>query len=127
MTTLNDVCRYIDQNKSGSTNHPLLYNLRPIQWFYPQSTGINGIYVSPLTEFSNNIEQYVFQLTADIKILETFLNENIPKMLDEHFKEQLSYIQQHWIDVKNKYTIEIDRISKLIIDIRSGRVERLTN
>jgi GTP-binding protein EngB required for normal cell division len=122
MTTLYDICRYIEQNKNSTTNNPILYNLRPIQWLYPQYT---GIFISLSPEFNDNIEQYVFHLTADIKILETFLNENMPNLLSEHFKEQLSRIQKQWIDVKNKYTIEIDRVSKLVIDIRSGRVQEM--
>ncbi|CAF4589804.1 unnamed protein product, partial [Rotaria socialis] len=68
-----------------------------------------------------NIEEYVLQLRDDILKLEKCIKEDLLKLLNRYLKDRLSNLQQQWFVVNKMCTNEIDRLSKLVIDVRSGR------
>jgi hypothetical protein len=121
VNTLRDVCCYIEQNKKSDVHHPVSYSLRSIKWLNPYYTGESAIFISLPTSLINDIEEHILQLRNDIKQLEASIYKNVPQLLCGYLKERQSKLQKQWSDIDNKYKSEIQRLSKLITDIRSGR------
>ena len=118
--TLNDVCRYIEQNRNSTVDHPVSYTLRPITWLYPQYTGEGTTYVPLSSNLNYNVESYILQITESMKRLDACANEGMPT---GHLRELLSKIQKQWLDAKAKFTQEIERFSKLVLEVRNGKIE----
>ncbi|CAF3497595.1 unnamed protein product [Rotaria socialis] len=118
---LYDVCRLLKQAQNKTINYIVSYILRPIKWLYPLYTGTDVEFISLPEHLNNNIEEYVLQLRDDILKLEKSIKEGLLKLLNGYLKDRLSNMQQQWFVVNKMCTNEIDRLSKLVIDVRSGR------
>ncbi|CAF3179320.1 unnamed protein product [Rotaria sp. Silwood2] len=121
-----DICRYIKQNQNKTVDYPLSYTLRPIKWLFPTYTGPGATFILPPPELNNNIEQNMHQLRDNITKLEISIKLDLPKLLNGHLKDQISNLQKSWSNMNEKFINEIERLAKLVIDIRSGRIQVLT-
>jgi GTPase SAR1 family protein len=122
MNTLGEVCRYIQRNKNSSGNYPVLYTLRRIKSQYSNHIGQLVTFISLPKELNGKIERYVRRLKNDITKLEHSISVEVPRLLCGYLKEQISRVQKQLSDIEKEYTNEIKRLSKLVTDIRSGRV-----
>jgi hypothetical protein len=125
LTTVCDICRYIKEKPNNVNYYPITYILRPIKWLYTQYNGVGGTFTPLPIDLNDNIEDYLLQLTLDVKKLEMSVTENMSKLSFEHLTDQHFNVRHQWLDVMDKYRNEIQRLSSLVIEIRSGQVEKL--
>jgi GTP-binding protein EngB required for normal cell division len=118
-----DVCRYIQQNKDNDVDHPVSYTLRPITWLYPQYNGEGTKFVPLAVDLNHDVELYIIQIRANMRILEMSVSDDVPKLLSGCLREQLLKAQKQWDDMKARCKKEIERFSKLVFEVRCGRVE----
>ncbi|CAF3032087.1 unnamed protein product [Rotaria sp. Silwood2] len=113
MTTLHNIFHSICRLKTDDTQYQQLYYiLCPIS---------NSSYIHLDSIKNNHLEQYLYELSTSMKIIETCFNEDMPNLLCGHFKERFSNVYKQWLDIKNEYVNLIERLSKLVIEIRCGQ------
>jgi GTP-binding protein EngB required for normal cell division len=122
ITKLHEVGRHINQLKHGISNYPMTYNLRSIAYSHSGCTGQGITFVSLPPAVIDFIQKDVFQMLCEIKDLEILLNDTLPKSLGGYLKGQLHDAHQQWSSINKEYIREIDRLSKLLIDYRSGQL-----
>ncbi|CAF2196017.1 unnamed protein product [Rotaria magnacalcarata] len=122
---LADLCQQIIEKKTVVVVHrPLQCFLRPIQWFYPLHVKNKAIFV-PLNR--NNIQivkQCLLPLWFKLKSLQTFIGSQIEELPREHLPKQLHVIQEGIKTIQLKYSVKIESIHKLILQIRSGKLQQ---
>ena len=117
-----DVCCMIQRNEYYLAQYPISYILRPINDFFPEER----IQFNPLPEELNEkIENYVLQLKINVKKIENSVTRDMPKFLCEHLKRSFNKIETQWCDVKKKFTNEIQRLSNLVVLLRSSTADNL--
>ncbi|CAF2650817.1 unnamed protein product [Rotaria sp. Silwood2] len=121
LTKIWDVCCLIQQNQCYLGTYPISYTLRSMKDFFSEYDGGNAQFNILPEEFNEAIENYVFQLIVSMKTLENSMTRDMPKFLCEYLKRQFNNIQTQWLDVKKKFTNEIERLSNLVVEIRSCR------
>ncbi|CAF2117480.1 unnamed protein product [Rotaria magnacalcarata] len=125
ITTIYDIYRYIQENKNTSSNYPISYAIRPIKIVNPQYNRENEKFTRVPRELHAIIEDYVVQIRVDMEQIEKLIARDITDFSREHLKKQFGNIENRWLDVKNKFDNEIQQISKLVLSIRSGKVENI--
>ncbi|CAF4978088.1 unnamed protein product, partial [Rotaria sp. Silwood1] len=133
LTSVVDIFREIDVIKQcRRIRFPLNYTLRLVTMLDPQEseTSLKSLYplhakkaekFRPLSSSLNNrIEQNPLELRNSITYAETFLNENIPNLFDEHLADQLYKARTELSNIKDEYKRNIQRLAKLVVDFRSG-------
>ncbi|CAF1036164.1 unnamed protein product [Rotaria sp. Silwood1] len=126
LTKIWDVCCLIQQNQCYLANYPISYTLRSMKEFFPEYHGENAQFNILPEEFNEAIENYVFQITVSMRTLENSMTRDMPNFLCEHLKRQFNNIETQWLDVKKKFTNEIERLSKLVVENRSSRTNNFT-
>ncbi|CAF4073751.1 unnamed protein product [Rotaria sordida] len=113
MTTLHNIFHSISHLKTDNTQYQQLYYI-----LYPIS---NSSY-KYLDSIKNiRFEQYLYELSTSMKIIEIYFNKDILNLLCGHFKERFSNAYKQWLNLKNEYINLIERLSKLVIEIRCGQ------
>ncbi|CAF3323142.1 unnamed protein product [Rotaria socialis] len=125
ITTIYDIYRYIQQNKNTSSNYPISYSIRPIKIVNPQYDRENEKFIRIPREIHAIIEDYVVQIRVDMEQIEKLIARDITDLSRKHLKKQFGAIENRWLDVKNKFDNEIQQISKLVLNIRSGKIENI--
>lgn len=118
-----DVCCMIQRNEHYLSEYPISYVLRPISEFFPDEGKVQ--FNNLPEEFNETVENYVFQLTMNMKNLESSITRDMPKFLCEHLKQQFNNIETQWLDMKKKFSNEIQRLSNLFVQLRSSIVGNL--
>ncbi|UJR32379.1 hypothetical protein I4U23_019841 [Adineta vaga] len=121
-TSLQEICRYIQQNKNSTVDRPVSYILRPINWLYPSYRETGTKFTVPLSELNRKIEEHLFYIKANIAKMETSLKEEIPKLSCGYLRNYIDNFRKQVSNVKVKYTSMIQQLYKLLVNVRSGRI-----
>ncbi|CAF3573794.1 unnamed protein product [Rotaria sp. Silwood1] len=125
VTKVRDVCHYIKENINNISDYPITYILQPIKDFSRQHNEECRKFTLLSKELNENIEDYVLKLIVDREKLQNTILEDMPKFSSEYLKHQQNNIQIQWLNVNEKITNEIKRLSNFVIQIRSGEAENL--
>ena len=120
-----DVCCMIQRNEYYLSEYSISYILRPINEFFPECYEERIQFNLLPEEFNEKIENYVLQLKINLKKIENSVARDMPKFLCEHLKGSLNKIETQWCDVKKKFTNEIQRLSNLVVQLRSSTTDNL--
>jgi hypothetical protein len=121
MSTLQDVCSYIDANKNEATNYPVMYTLRPIQWMFPQYTGPGINFTSTPSEFRKNVEEYLLEFSMSLEHLKHILDTELTPILNGNIDKQLNDAHLQLQRLTKTQNDVIERLQKLIFEIRKNR------
>ncbi|CAF1318936.1 unnamed protein product [Rotaria sp. Silwood1] len=117
MTTLHNIFHSISRLRTDPTKYQQLYYiLCPISnTSYTHVDSIKNIH----------FEQYLYEVSISMKIIERCFKEDMPNLLCGHFKERYSNAYKQWLDIKNEYRNLIEQLAKLIIEIRYSQNQNI--
>jgi hypothetical protein len=121
MSTLQDVCSYIDANKNEAKNYPVMYTLRPIQWMFPQYAGPGINFTSTPSELRKKVEEYLFEFSMSLEHLKHILDIELTPILSGNIDKQLNDAHLQLQRLTKTQNDMIERLQKLIFEIRKNR------
>ena len=121
-----DICKHIKLKQNNPASSPISYVLQPIKSLYPTYSGQGVTFISLPESIIDKIEEYVLQTGHYITKLKILVTDELPKLLNGHLKEQLFLLKVNWSNTQKKYNNEVEHLSKLMIDVRRGRISPKT-
>jgi GTP-binding protein EngB required for normal cell division len=126
MSTLREVCSYIDTNKSETMNYPIIYILRPIKWMFPEYMGHGVNFTSTPSAVREKIEQYLIEFSNTLENLKYTLDVTVTKRLGGNLDKQLCDAQHQLSNLNKTYVSTVERLQNLIFEIHKNRSKEST-
>ena len=123
MSTILDVCSYIDSRKNDAENYPIIYTLQPITWMFPQHAGRGANFTSPDVTFCEKVEQYFLKCSSTFKRAKYSLDTELTSTVSGKLDKQTNEARRQVLNLKTNYTIWRKRFHELILEIRRNHTK----
>ena len=121
MSSVRDMCLYIDATKNDVMNYPVMYTLRPICWMFPKHDGQGVHFASPAETFCEKVERYLLDFSSTVHRVKHALDDRLAPILCEQLAKQLDEARTVVITLTKKYSKTVKRFHDLILEIRRNR------
>ena len=112
LTDLFTICQRMIQLRNNVVSYPMTYTLQPLSTLLTNTGEQTAAFMNPSFPFTSILLNQILNIVRTTANIEVLFNSYT-------VKEQFFDMYQKWLDLKKRYTHEIERISKHLISCRS--------
>ena len=124
LDSVSHILQHIDAIKKDAARHcPVSYTLQTISSLYPSLSMKTALFRPLSDDLKYNIEEQMLQCRSGIKRIDLSLKKNPSTVKSRHTQQPPNGVHSQFEQVKKKYVGEMHRFSKLVVDVRSNRID----